>query len=79
MIERDDGRSFVAIATNYSAGGLRLESKARVEPLQRLTVVKRGYGRLRSEVRWVECSSFGLVFHDHVDLRTLIPQDWNRD
>jgi len=73
VIEREGGRSFVAIATNYSASGLRLESKAHVEPLDILTVVKRGYGRLRSEVRWVECGSFGVVFEGHVDLRLLIP------
>ncbi len=67
-IERGDSPAFSAIVTNLSKHGMGGRTDGELQPFDLITIVKKGYGRIAGEVRWVEGKNFGVYFSEPVNV-----------
>ena len=67
-IENEDGTRFSAIVTNISKHGLGGKTGGILRPFEFIDVIKKGYGRVHGEVRWVDGQNFGVLFSEPVNV-----------
>ena len=67
-IEREMGPEISAIVTNISEQGMGGRTEGSLQPFDIITIVKKGYGRIPGEVRWVEGRNFGVLFSEPVNV-----------
>ena len=78
-IERDSGPPIAAIITNISEQGMGGRTDSSLLPYETIAVVKKGYGRIAGEVRWVEGDRFGVLFAEAVNIDMFNFADKNKE
>ena len=61
-IERENGSGMSAVVTNLSQHGMGGHTDGYLQPFELITIIKKGYGRVVAEVRWIEGKNFGVLF-----------------
>lgn len=76
-IESDHGTRFSAIVTNLSEHGMGGKTAGILRPFEFITILKKGYGCVQGEVRWVNGEEFGVLFWEPVDVELFNFSDRN--
>ncbi|WP_417622705.1 hypothetical protein [Parasphingorhabdus sp.] len=67
-IERENTPVFSALVTNLSAHGMGGRTDGELQPFDLITIIKKGYGRISGEVRWIDGKNFGVYFSEPVNV-----------